>query len=470
MILICDHKLLIFNLLLIMSVVACEMKEILTFTAYEGGKVEIRCPYESGYETHKKYLCRGKCPIHNKDIPVESGSAAKDERFSLTDNRTTHIFTVTITDLRTEDQGQYWCAVKRTGFLKKDLYTEIHLEIKHVSGMVGVAGEPLNFICNYESDLKNHVKFICKGRDPSLCKTSAIKVSSETNSNGRFSLRDEESAGVFTVKITDLTQEDSGIYWCGAAERGKEHKWISAIDLNIHDDRHALNHVISESPKSTTTVSDHSRKPATADTASNRPVTSVFPSSSSSSSSTTTTSSSSSSSTTTSSSSSSSSSTSSSSSSSTTSSSAILMLSSSNNAASSKPEQGFAMMVMLMVVGILTGFGFSLFMYFRWRQKKEGNQPRDVVQGPTEHLPNRDNEPNRDVSVYENISDTLDHAVYSSVLPVFDEHDASVYALAQLPSSPSDNLTYSSIIFSAAHHSDRTSDGQETCDYTTVRP
>ncbi|XP_048054307.1 CMRF35-like molecule 8 [Megalobrama amblycephala] len=235
--------------------------------------------------------------------------------------------------------------------------------------MSAVTGECLKISCNYESDLKNHVKFICKGSDPSLCETSAIKVSSETNSNGRFSLRNEESAGVFTVKITDLTQEDSGIYWCGAAERGKEHKnkWISAIDLNIHDDRHALNHVTSESPKPTTTASHHSSKP-------------VF--------------------------------------------------------------QGFAMMVMLMVVGILTGFGFSLFMYFRWRQKKEGNQPRDVVQGPTEHLPKRDNKPNRHVSDYENISDTLDHAVYSSVLPVFDEHNASVYALAQLPSSPSDNLNY----------------------------
>ncbi|XP_051742600.1 CMRF35-like molecule 5 isoform X2 [Ctenopharyngodon idella] len=132
MIHICDHKLLIFNLLLIMSVVACEMKEILTFTAYEGGKVEIQCLYESGYETYNKYLCRGECPMLNKDIPVESGSAAKDERFSLTDNTTTHIFTVTITDLRIDDQGQYWCAV-RTGLGKYDDYMEIYLEIKHVT-------------------------------------------------------------------------------------------------------------------------------------------------------------------------------------------------------------------------------------------------------------------------------------------------------------------------------------------------
>ncbi|CAM4452642.1 unnamed protein product [Leuciscus chuanchicus] len=128
MIQICDHKLLIF-LLLIMSVLACETTEILTFTGYEGGKVELRCPYESGYEEQNKYLCRGECPRLNKDIPVESGSPAKDRRFSLTDDRTTHIFTVTITDLRTEDQGKYWCGV-RTGLGKYDVYTEINLEIK----------------------------------------------------------------------------------------------------------------------------------------------------------------------------------------------------------------------------------------------------------------------------------------------------------------------------------------------------
>ncbi|KAL1281420.1 hypothetical protein QQF64_000223 [Cirrhinus molitorella] len=96
-------------------VVACEMKEILTFTAHERGKVEICCPYQSKYKEHKKYLCRGECQRLYKDKVVESGSAAKDERFSLTDNKTAHVFTVTITDLRIEDRGQYWCGIE-TGF------------------------------------------------------------------------------------------------------------------------------------------------------------------------------------------------------------------------------------------------------------------------------------------------------------------------------------------------------------------
>ncbi|RXN33113.1 CMRF35-like molecule 1 [Labeo rohita] len=77
----------------------------------------------------------GECNIGNKNIMVESGSPAKDKRFSLTDNRKARVFTVTITDLRTEDEGQYWCAVKRTIY---DDYTEIFLIVKQ--DLASVAG------------------------------------------------------------------------------------------------------------------------------------------------------------------------------------------------------------------------------------------------------------------------------------------------------------------------------------------
>ncbi|XP_051742335.1 CMRF35-like molecule 8 isoform X8 [Ctenopharyngodon idella] len=99
-----------------------------TVTGHRGERVEIRCSYESGYESNSKYFCKGECTIGNKIIMVESGSAAKDERFSLTDNTTNRVFTITITDLRTEDEGQYWCAVKRT--LNTDVYSEIVLLVK----------------------------------------------------------------------------------------------------------------------------------------------------------------------------------------------------------------------------------------------------------------------------------------------------------------------------------------------------
>ncbi|XP_026138247.1 polymeric immunoglobulin receptor-like [Carassius auratus] len=434
MIQICDDQL-IFLLLLLVSVVACETSEILTFTAHERGTVEIKCPYESGYESNKKYLCKGKCPRRNKDKVVESGSSARDERFSLTDNRTAHIFTVTITDLRTEDHGQYWCGIERWNL---DDFKEILLDIKHVSRVPGFTGQHLNISCHYESELKNDVKFICKGSDPSVCEKSAIRASSEIKSYGRVSLSDNESAGVFTVTITDLTEEDSGIYWCGAAQREQEHenKWISVIDLNI-----SAGTSESASPKpttTTTTASCHTSKAKTQDTSSSRPVTYSSSSSSTSPSST----------------------------------SPSVSMFFSHNEVSPKPQPGLTpIIIMVMVLGMLTGFGLSFFMYLRWRQKKEGTQCTDVAHGPSKNPPGGDMRETREADcVYEDICSTLDHPDYSLVLPACAEHDDSVYALATLPSSPSVEINYSSIRFTAAHHSDRTSDGLETCVYTTVRP
>ncbi|XP_060755231.1 CMRF35-like molecule 5 isoform X2 [Neoarius graeffei] len=108
--------------------IADDTDAVTTITGYRGRSVQIQCPYQPGYEEYKKYLCRGKCPIlGDKDIPVESGSPAKDPRFSLYDNTTAKIFTVTITDLRPEDKGTYWCAIERT---VADIYTESRLLVK----------------------------------------------------------------------------------------------------------------------------------------------------------------------------------------------------------------------------------------------------------------------------------------------------------------------------------------------------
>ncbi|XP_073764466.1 uncharacterized protein si:ch211-114l13.12 isoform X2 [Danio rerio] len=396
MIHISEDKLLIFTLLILMTVVYSEMK---TFTGHEGGKVEIRCPYNAKYEEMEKYLCRGECPIYDKDIPVESGSEPVDKRFSLTDNRTAHIFTITITDLRTDDQGKYWCAVK-TGIGSFDKYTEIYLEIKQVSRVSGEPGKHLSITCSYTRDLKELIRFLCKGSDPS---------------------------DFFTVNIRDLTEEDSGIYWCGAAEKqAQEYTWISAIDLHITEPTSAP-----RLPKNTSTASFHTSKPA--DPASSRPVT---PSSSASSSS------------------------------------ISMFLNASTNAASSHTPLGFTAFIMLMVVVMLTVFGLSLFLYLKRKQKKKGAQTKDDIYYQPENLPNGNTETTREashgVSDYEEISSSLNNPIYSSVSPAFSKQDVSVYAVAQLPSSPSDHLNYSTVRFSASHLSDRTSGGLDTCDYATV--
>ncbi|XP_051557811.1 CMRF35-like molecule 1 isoform X2 [Myxocyprinus asiaticus] len=74
---------------------------------YRKRRLDIRCLYKFGYETNSKYFCKGECFFQNKNIIIESGSPAEDERFSLTDDTTARVVTVSITDLRTEDEGKY---------------------------------------------------------------------------------------------------------------------------------------------------------------------------------------------------------------------------------------------------------------------------------------------------------------------------------------------------------------------------
>ncbi|XP_039503617.1 CMRF35-like molecule 3 [Pimephales promelas] len=107
-----------------------------TITGFRGERVDIRCSYKSGYESNSKYFCKGECSLFNKIIMVESGSRGKDKRFSLTDDTTARVFTVTITDLRTEDQGQYWCGVE--GFIFDD-YSKIALLVKDGNNTTGVS-------------------------------------------------------------------------------------------------------------------------------------------------------------------------------------------------------------------------------------------------------------------------------------------------------------------------------------------
>uniref|UniRef100_A0A3B4GZZ2 Immunoglobulin V-set domain-containing protein n=1 Tax=Pundamilia nyererei TaxID=303518 RepID=A0A3B4GZZ2_9CICH len=61
----------------------------------------------------------------DSDLLITTSNSSKN-KYSIHDNKTSRIFTTTISDLHSVDAGKYWCGVTRTG---KDIYTEVELKL-----------------------------------------------------------------------------------------------------------------------------------------------------------------------------------------------------------------------------------------------------------------------------------------------------------------------------------------------------
>ncbi|XP_042164184.1 CMRF35-like molecule 1 isoform X2 [Oncorhynchus tshawytscha] len=122
--------------LLLAAVWSVYSAELITVEGYEGGKAEIRCPYREQLRSHQKYLCKGDCPVFNKNkvIKTEAGENSTSKgRYSLKDIREESVFIVTITKLMINDSGKYWCGV--TNLLADD-YTEVNLTVSRDTSVV----------------------------------------------------------------------------------------------------------------------------------------------------------------------------------------------------------------------------------------------------------------------------------------------------------------------------------------------
>ncbi|KAL0151822.1 hypothetical protein M9458_052823, partial [Cirrhinus mrigala] len=79
----------------------------------EGDSAEIKCPYDAKYAKEIKHLCKGKCFTKDaRNIIRSDEDHVKKPKISVKDDTELNLFTVTMTDLRAEDAGKYWCAVK----------------------------------------------------------------------------------------------------------------------------------------------------------------------------------------------------------------------------------------------------------------------------------------------------------------------------------------------------------------------
>ncbi|KAM9482159.1 uncharacterized protein Hap1MRO34_007409 isoform 5-T5 [Clarias gariepinus] len=125
-----------------------------------------------------------------------------------------------IKELTVQDTGTYQCGVDRSIVLLTPVELKVKEDpscMKSISETVHV-GEDLNISCKYPESLRSNPKFLCNTRlQASVCFYKKSVNESEKHVNvGKFSLYDDRAKQILSVSIRNVTERDSGEYWCGA--------------------------------------------------------------------------------------------------------------------------------------------------------------------------------------------------------------------------------------------------------------
>ncbi|XP_016369509.1 CMRF35-like molecule 1, partial [Sinocyclocheilus rhinocerous] len=149
----------------------------------EGDSVEIKCPYDENHTKEIKLLCKGKCFTRDaQNIIWSDEDHVKNPKISVKDDTELNLFTVTITELRAEDAGKYWCAVKDAFNLPIELMIIMKDAVTHEASV----GRSASISCKH---IRNQAqRFFCRRDQPNICVRDGVHVSSNNSTNSRFSL------------------------------------------------------------------------------------------------------------------------------------------------------------------------------------------------------------------------------------------------------------------------------------------
>uniref|UniRef100_A0A3Q1MT87 CD300 molecule like family member b n=1 Tax=Bos taurus TaxID=9913 RepID=A0A3Q1MT87_BOVIN len=109
----------------------------------ERESLSVQCHYDSGWETSKKWWCRGAWWASCR-ILVETQGLEREEkgaRVSIKDNQRNRSFTVTMQELRPDDADTYWCGIENPG---ANLGTQIKVTVGPREAALAVVGSSPN--------------------------------------------------------------------------------------------------------------------------------------------------------------------------------------------------------------------------------------------------------------------------------------------------------------------------------------
>ncbi|KAL6482312.1 hypothetical protein MHYP_G00103920 [Metynnis hypsauchen] len=201
-------KIFIFTLYLIAGQVCCS--DVLV---YSGGSI-ILFPDLQWDVNNTRYICRmeqtGCRNVIKDQTNSKSVTSGRFKMYSNVDGK----FTVLIRELNPQDSAVYRFGVGN------EKHKDIKLTVQSDSCCGGITkmkahlGETATFKCSYPDEFKTNNKYLDKF---GLSVKDIIKTGKEAEKEqkDRFSIFDDRSSKVFSVNISDVREDDGGVYLCG---------------------------------------------------------------------------------------------------------------------------------------------------------------------------------------------------------------------------------------------------------------
>ncbi|NWI03610.1 PIGR protein, partial [Tichodroma muraria] len=207
-----------------------------------GGSATVSCFYPpTPVNRHdRKYWCRetgSRCVT-----VVATGFVAPgySDRISLTDHPEAENFQINISALGLGDSGTFQCGVGVNG---RGLSHRVTLSVAEAPPVPEAAElfyvklrSTWTVSCGFGKDTVAMRRYLCK-KEKEGCRDivdSHQKI--DPDFQGRVLLAFEEPPGSFSVTMTQMDWEDTGLYYCGAGEYGKEGK-SKELDVFIYEDK-----------------------------------------------------------------------------------------------------------------------------------------------------------------------------------------------------------------------------------------
>ncbi|XP_028324846.1 uncharacterized protein LOC114477014 isoform X5 [Gouania willdenowi] len=204
-----------FSILLLLSGVTgiCSITTVRKVSVKTGKSISIPCLYSSENTDKVKYLCEGYS-WHSCTFVAQTNQPQNSDKFSITDDKTQRIFTVTISKLD-KSNNNFWCVSGVQGsYIREYFYLSVTKGESSLyteeQNYVGYIGENITIKCFSKV---TGVKKWCRLGGP--CVTDSIR---DGAIHGTTVTINTSVPGGFNVTMSKLRSESEGWYYCEAGD------------------------------------------------------------------------------------------------------------------------------------------------------------------------------------------------------------------------------------------------------------